>query len=59
MFKVLIVLFSLLVLSGCKTKKEDTKCYVLQLSFIGVNSKQIVCTDKPLEDAYSFTEIKD
>lgn len=48
-----LVLLSLVCLYGC-TSKPPKSCYELTLSFNGVNSKQILCTDKPLKESYNF-----
>lgn len=45
-----------LVLTGCGAKPPKT-CYELTLNFSGVNSKQILCSDKPLKESYHFRKI--
>ncbi len=56
MKKILITI--LILLSGCsKTAKPPKTCYELILSFTGVNSKQILCTTKPLKDSYHFRKL--
>lgn len=50
------ILILLVCLYGCKSKAPKS-CYELTLSFTGVNSKQIVCTDKPLKESYYFRKI--
>lgn len=53
-----LVLLILIVISGCsKTAKPPKTCYELTLSFTGVNSKQIVCTNKPLKESYHFRKL--
>lgn len=45
-----------LMLTGCGAKPPKT-CYELHLEFNGVNSKQILCTSKPLKESYSFRKL--
>lgn len=51
----------LMILCGCSTPlvKHPKTCYELKLNFTDVNSKQIVCTTKPLNESYNFTRIND
>ena len=54
----LYTIFILVMLSGCtNTAKPPKSCYELTLSFTGVNSKQIVCTNKPLKESYNFRKL--
>lgn len=48
-----------LIITGCKaeTPKTPKTCYELRLEFNGVNSKQILCTTKPLKESYSFRKL--
>lgn len=45
-----------LMLTGCGAKPPKT-CYELRSEFTGVSSKQIICTDNPLKESYSFRKI--
>ena len=45
-----------IVITGCGAKPPKT-CYELRLEFNGVNSKQILCTSKPLKESYSFRKL--
>lgn len=47
----------ILLLSGCSIPKDQT-CYELTLNFTGVNSKQILCTNKPLKESYNFRKLE-
>lgn len=53
--KALLVIVTLMV-TGCGAKPPKT-CYELTLTFSGVTSKQILCTDKPLKESYNFRKI--
>ena len=44
------------VTTGCGARPPKT-CYELHLEFNGVNSKQILCTSKPLKESYSFRKL--
>lgn len=53
-----LIIGLLVILSGCsKTAKPPKTCYELTLSFSGVNSKQILCTNKPLKQSYHFRKL--
>ena len=45
-----------LMLTGCGAKPPKT-CYELHLEFNDVDSKQILCTDKPLKESYNFKKL--
>lgn len=56
--KYLSVLF-LTLLTGCSStvSRPPKSCYLLTLNFNGVNSKQILCTNKPLKESYNFKKL--
>ena len=45
-----------IIITGCGAKPPKT-CYELHLEFNGVDSKQILCTDKPLKESYNFKKL--
>ena len=45
-----------IIITGCGANPPKT-CYELRLEFNGVNSKQILCTTKPLKESYSFRKL--
>lgn len=55
MIKAWVVLLTLVV-TGCGAKPPKT-CYELTLTFSGVNSKQTLCTDRPLKESYNFRQL--
>ena len=52
---IAIVAFAI-VITGYGAKPPKT-CRKLRLEFTGVSSKQILFTDKPLKESYSFRKI--
>ena len=44
------------VTTGCGARPPKT-CHELRSEFTGVSSKQILFTDKPLKESYSFRKI--
>lgn len=55
-YKLYSILLITLIVTGCAAKPPKT-CYELRLEFTGVNSKQILCTDKPLTESYNFRRV--
>ena len=45
-----------LMLTGCGAKPPKT-CYELRLELSCVDSKQTLCTNKPLKESYSFRKL--
>lgn len=45
-----------LLVTGCAAKPPKT-CYELTLTFDGVHSNQVLCTDRELKESYNFRKL--